>query len=90
MENLVLLSVFACGAIAGGSAKINPHGVPQRGPNLFWGIVASGISFLTLVGGINTPPIEFMLLSGLVFVLAILAGIPFAWMCRGRNPSISD
>ncbi len=90
MENLVFFCIALCGFASGYSARINPHGVPQREPNPFWGVIAGIVFITTLLGGIEMPIGLFVIQSMIIFGITAAIGIAITWSSRKRSSLISD
>lgn len=90
MENLVFFCIALCGFSSGYSARINPHGVPQREPNYFWFIIAGLISAVTIWGGIEESPFWFAMKGGGSLLLATVIGASLSWILRKESPMVED
>lgn len=90
METVALDLIALCGFIAGATAKINAHAVPQRGPNLFWLGPVLLIDILALWGGIESAKMWFFTKSLFWFFVAVVPGAALAFLFREETPHISD
>jgi hypothetical protein len=91
VENLAFILIAFFGFASGCSSRINPYGVPQREPNLFWIGIAGFIGLFTIWNGSITISVPlFVALNVVIFCLATVAGALIVWLFRKGTPLVND